>query len=231
MSYKKVSLLITFSFLLFVAAMAVGYVVSQNQRPDIIVIDEPFEEQVARLEEEKKQEALELENQPLSQGIEIKNKITLDSVRPMYDGHFYDLNGVKKTWDDYKGKFLLINFWATWCAPCVVELPTLDRLNEKFKDKPFEVIAISVDMNATPEKLNSFLKKRMIGDFAAYMDTDRALQRSVPMRGLPVTFFVDPNGNILHIYEGELNWSSPPMIDYFYNFLKDHEKNLSRKNK
>jgi len=206
--------LITACFLLFVAMMGVGYMSAQKAQPEIIVLTQPDVPPPSILEEN----ALSLA--PMEEGgIDVKNKIIYDTPKPMYEGHFYDLEGNKKTWDDYQGKYLLVNFWATWCAPCVVELPTLQELGEKFQNKDFEVIAISIDMGATPETLSKFLEGRMLSDFAGFMDTDRILQKNIPMRGIPTTFLLNPKGELMYVFEGESNWSNPPAIDFFHRIL------------
>lgn len=218
MSYKKLSVLIAVCLLLFVAMMAIGYLSVQRSQPEIIVLSEPATPPAA--EDHDQAEENPLSTAPKAEGgIKVKNKIIFDNPEKMYDGHFYDLDGNKKTWSDYEGKYLLINFWATWCAPCVVELPTLQELGEKFKNKNFEVIAISIDMNATPEKLSKFLEGRMLSDFAGFMDTDRILQKNIPMRGIPTTFLINPKGELMYVFEGESNWSNPPAIDFFHRIL------------
>lgn len=215
MSYKQLSLLISACFLLFVAMTAIGYLSAQKSEPNIIVLSEPD----ALNDEEDSPTAPEIDSPMADGGIEVKNKIVFDTPKAMYEGHFYDLDGNKKTWSDYEGKFLLVNFWATWCAPCVVELPTLQELGEKFKNQNFEVIAISIDMAATPEKLSKFLDGRMLSNFAGFMDTDRILQKNIPMRGIPTTFLLNPKGELMYVFEGESNWSNPPAIDFFHRIL------------
>ena len=81
------------------------------------------------------------------------------------------------------------------------------------------VIAISLDKNMTQEQLKSYLKRRGIGEFAAYMDARDHIQYRIKMRGLPTTYLLNPKGEVMHVFEGDANWFSPHAIDFFESLL------------
>lgn len=141
--------------------------------------------------------------------------ITKNRIESMPDAKFYDKNGDALSWHDYKGKYLLVNFWASWCSPCVVELPSLNELQNALPEDKIEVIAISIDRNKTPENLGEFLKNRNIGEFAAYMDTNREIENNITMRGIPTTYLLGPEGEIRYIFEGDANWNTPTFKEFF----------------
>lgn len=120
---------------------------------------------------------------------------------------------------DFKGKILVLNVWATWCAPCIKELPALRRVRRMLGTQGVEVVAVSIDLKNNMEKVVNFTKKLAVGDVAGYHDYEGQLQRSLPLRGLPVTFIVSPSGAVLYEITGEAQWSHPDIID-FLTFLR-----------
>jgi cytochrome c biogenesis protein CcmG/thiol:disulfide interchange protein DsbE len=116
-----------------------------------------------------------------------------------------DLSGRKVSLADYKGKALLLDFWATWCAPCRIETPWLIELRNQYADRGFEVLAISADDldRRDPARLNS--EKREISRFAQRMrmpypvllDADSISQPYGGLDALPTSFFVDRNGTVV----------------------------------
>ncbi|MEM6681976.1 MAG: TlpA disulfide reductase family protein [Pseudomonadota bacterium] len=102
----------------------------------------------------------------------------------------------------------LINLWATWCAPCVKELPALDRLAAQENDDGFEIIAISIDRGRT-DTIASFLAKNEINNLPLVRDKAAALPQAMGLGVLPVTFVVSGEGKIIGQLLGEADWDSP----------------------
>jgi thiol-disulfide isomerase/thioredoxin len=119
---------------------------------------------------------------------------------------FEDLadNGAEKTLADFKGKPLLVNLWATWCVPCVKELPTLAKLSTSEPDK-LQVIAISQDMQGAKVVL-PFLKEKGIS-IHPYHDRDNALMLALKEASLPVSILYDAQGKEVWRISGDLDWS------------------------
>lgn len=119
------------------------------------------------------------------------------------------LNGPAKRFADYRGKPLLINVWASWCAPCRQEMGSLQRLSQRFGGREFTVIGISTD--DFPDKAKAFLTKSKT-TFPNYIDRDLVLERMLGADRLPLTLLVDRQGKVLARYYGAREWDSPEAI-------------------
>ena len=117
-----------------------------------------------------------------------------------------DLNGGKVPSSAFKGKVVLLNFWAIWCPACTAELPSLSSLGKDkgLKAKGLEVIAVSTDASATAVK--DFLKKRGL-DMQVLMDEKKSVARQFKVFSLPTTFLIDRQGNIVEKFFGEYDWA------------------------
>ena len=107
-----------------------------------------------------------------------------------------------------KGKVVLVNFWATWCAPCITELPTLDKLQSELGGAKFEVVAVSVDLRGM-EKVGPFGKEKGFKHLAIRLDQRASMMKAFGTHGLPTTFLVDREGNVVGYLEGHADWASP----------------------
>lgn len=135
------------------------------------------------------------------------------------DERFVDLAGKSWTIRDFlNGRPVLLNFWASWCAPCLTELPSMERFAEKYKDR-IDVLAISLDLNKTPEVIKMVLETYRIGPFAGFHDPKGAFAAVMGVRGLPVTLLLAPDGRILYVFEGEADWNSTTAHSFFDDFL------------
>lgn len=121
---------------------------------------------------------------------------------------FKDTDGTEKTLADFKGKTLVVNFWATWCAPCVKEMPTLDALQTKLGGSGVQVLAISQDRDA--EKVaKPFFDKNGWKNVTLFTDAKGRFYADAKLRGLPTTLIVDKQGREVARIEGETDWASP----------------------
>lgn len=141
--------------------------------------------------------------------------ITKNRLSPMVEAYFLSPEGYRVGWQDFKGEYLLVNFWATWCAPCVIELPSLDTLQKKFSGEGLNIISVSLDTMRSQSQIKKFLYNRNIGEFAAYLDASGEVKKKIRMRGIPTSYLLDPDGNVLYMFEGDANWSSPEAISFF----------------
>ena len=107
----------------------------------------------------------------------------------------------------FKGVPLLVNLWASWCAPCIAELPTLEKLEAaQAADGKLRVIAVSQDM-APKASVDAFLAEKKIGRFAAYRDPDMALTSALGVQIMPTTILYDAAGREVWRFTGDLDWS------------------------
>ncbi len=130
---------------------------------------------------------------------------------------YSDLNGTEFSSGDFKSSITVINFWATFCAPCITELPSLKALDDKYTD--VQVVAISLDPVKEPDKIRDFMKTNRIDPIAGFWDHRREIRKSLPARGLPTTIIVNSGGRILYKFEGEGDWASPAAYDFFNALL------------
>jgi peroxiredoxin len=127
-----------------------------------------------------------------------------------------DLDGAPHRLADYRGKVVLINFWATWCGPCRDEMPSIQDLRSQLKGKPFAVLAINLD---EPEsRVRKFLARWKV-DLPVLLDPERTVARQWNARILPATFIVGPDGRIRYSSVGELNWANDIVVSRISELL------------
>jgi thiol-disulfide isomerase/thioredoxin len=136
---------------------------------------------------------------------EVAAMLAADDSRSLGDLVFTGPDGEPMAMADLSGKTLLVNLWATWCAPCVKELPTLDTLAKR-TDGQLGVIAISQDM-APQGSVRAFLEKLEVGSLGAYHDDQMALSGSLDVQVLPTTILFDAEGREVWRYIGDFDWS------------------------
>ena len=132
-----------------------------------------------------------------------------DKPRPEPDSAFFGPQGQTLHLADFKGQVLVVNFWATWCAPCVKEMPTLAQLQTAYAGKPVKVMAISLDRTEDKDLAQRFILKH--GPLTFYADPKFAMPFALDPRpvGVPVTVFIDAQGHERARLEGGADWSSP----------------------
>ena len=122
---------------------------------------------------------------------------------------------------DYKGKFVLLNFWATWCPPCVKEMPALNELHNKLNSSNgLEVVGVHVGPALATVK--QFLKDRPV-DFVILIDKSMSLS-NWQVAGLPTTFLISPSGKIIYKATGEREWDSDEMVEFIRGIMKEYER-------
>lgn len=112
-----------------------------------------------------------------------------------------------KTLADYKGKVVLLNVWATWCPPCLAELPSLQRLHEAYGDKGLKLVAVSIDDYVSEDSIRAFAKNLGIS-FEILHDSTHDIERVYQTTGYPETFVIGPEGTIRKKWIGPDDWSS-----------------------
>ncbi len=133
-------------------------------------------------------------------------------------GAFIDMKGKTVRIGDFSGRPTLVNFWATWCGPCVVELPSLDKLKKRYDGK-LNVIGISIDNGMDPSGISDFLEKQRVGDFAGFLDNNGEIAPKLSMRGIPTSFLIGRDGQILYRFEGDADWAAESAREFFDVFL------------
>lgn len=114
--------------------------------------------------------------------------------------------------ESFKGKVILLNFWATWCPPCIKEMPSMERLRNELSGKPFEVVAINV--GESPTTVSSFMLELDTElTFPILLDQDAKSFGQLGLRGLPMTLILDHEGNIIEKVLGGRDWDDEKSVD------------------
>lgn len=130
-----------------------------------------------------------------------------------------DLKAADVSLSSFKGKVVFLNFWATWCAPCKEEMPSMQRLYQKLKDKNFEILAVSLDRG--PDKaIHDFLKKTPC-TFPILRDSNEEIsKKKYRITGVPESFIINQKGQIVKHVVGSFEWDSPKIIQFFEDLIK-----------
>ena len=121
-----------------------------------------------------------------------------------------DINGNPVSMSSFKGKVVLLNFWATWCPPCRAEIPSMNKLYQKLKNRGFVILAVSTDRAVVDVK--DFLKTMPV-NFPVVVDYNLTVSRSLyKVFMLPTTFLIDRKGVIVEKYFGDQDWTEPEII-------------------
>ena len=131
---------------------------------------------------------------------------------PISSISYYDGDGQETNLSQYQGKTLVLNFWATWCAPCRKEMPSLSELQKQLGDDTFTVVTIAT-MRNSPKSIQEFFDKIDVENLSQYNDPKGALSRSMGVLGLPTTLIVSKSGHELGRLLGDADWASPEAIE------------------
>jgi len=134
--------------------------------------------------------------------------VFLKEPRAVQFGPFADAEGRPVTMARYRGKVLLVNFWATWCAPCVHEMPTLDRLQAALGGPEFAVLTVSLDRKGMAA-VGPFWQEQGYRHLPILLDSRWKTARRLGVGGLPATFLLDRKHRILGYLLGPAAWDSP----------------------
>lgn len=121
--------------------------------------------------------------------------------------------------EDFRGKVILINIWATWCGPCREEMPTLDALQRELSSEKFEVVALSID-RAGLGVVRKFYDEIGVTSLKVYVDETMRSATELRAFGLPTTILIDTNGRELGRLIGEAKWDDPEMVSFLSGFIR-----------
>jgi len=139
-------------------------------------------------------------------------KFTLaQSPKPLPELAFTNAEDKPLTLAGYKGKTVLLNFWATWCAPCVKEMPSLDRLQAEMGKDKFVILPLSLDGPSRP-KVAPFYADRKLANLGIYFDKGKKVLGTLDVSVLPTSILIDAQGRELGRLEGEADWDKPEAL-------------------
>ncbi len=155
-----------------------------------------------------------------SSGNESNNKVSTASIPPALskvspsfiapDTELVDMDGKKHKMSDYRGKPVIVNFWATWCPPCRAELPSMNRAWAKVKDEGIQMLA--VNMGESEDTIFPFTGEYPI-DFTILLDSNGSYALEWKVQGLPTTYVVDAEGNVVYQAVGGREWDDDSILD------------------
>ena len=121
-----------------------------------------------------------------------------------------DIDGAMHRLSDYRGQVVIVNFWATWCPPCREEMPSMQRAWEQIQDE--DMVILAIDVGEDEDTIFTFTADYPV-EFPLLLDLDSRVIQEWPVRGLPTTFIVDPQGRIAYRAIGTRDWEDPALLD------------------
>ena len=158
------------------------------------------------------------------------NSFAAQSLEPYTDDNktfeLTDIKGKTHTLADYQGKVILVNFWASWCPPCIYEMPELTRLKTQLADQPFEVLALNV--GEKKYRVRKFVKLINF-NLPVLLDTSKDTFNDWEIKTLPTSFLVDADGNIRYRVRGNPGWNEEDSIKIIEQLISEHTKTTTPK--
>lgn len=134
------------------------------------------------------------------------------------DFSFKDMDGHEASLSDYRGRVVFLNFWATWCVTCEEEMPSMEKLYQRFKDDKFEVLTVTIDKEGE-KHVRSYLDKFGLS-FPVILDPSKEIANLYKTTGVPETFIINKSGVIVHKAVGPRDWSTQAVMDTFENMIR-----------
>lgn len=145
------------------------------------------------------------------------------SLEPLPELTFTDAAGKPKTLADFRGKTILLNLWATWCAPCRKEMPSLDRLQKALASDKFEVVTLALERGGIPAA-QKFFDEIKVQNLKLYVDQSTRAGAALRALGMPTTLLIDPYGREAGRMAGPAEWDSPAAQSMLSAALESAEK-------
>lgn len=144
----------------------------------------------------------------------MKKLVFHSTPKPASELDFTDPDDGTRNLANYRGKYVVVNFWATWCAPCRKEMPSLDNLQAELGGDNFEVVTIAAGRN-TLSGITKFFETAEVTHLPILLDPKLKLARSMGVLGLPITVVLDPEGNEIARLTGDADWDSTSAMAIF----------------
>ncbi len=141
-------------------------------------------------------------------GLRRTNPVPLRVYSPAPPFSLPDLAGKEVSLEALRGRVVFVNFWATWCPPCRIEAPSLERLYRELKPEGFEILALSIDAPESRDAVAGFGAELKLS-FPVLMDSAKRVYAAYGVTGVPETFMVDPAGRVTERFVGPRNWEDP----------------------
>ena len=158
-----------------------------------------------------------ISNSIADETIEIKNLVIYDELKRYDDVTFFDGKNNEINLDDYKGNLVLLNFWATWCAPCKEEMPSLDQLQSNEKLSDLKIFPINIGQENL-EKSQKFFEDLSIKNLEVYLNTSINLPKILQLRGIPTTILINKDGLEFARIIGSIDFKNEKFIKWLSKY-------------
>tara|TARA_B110000438_G_scaffold247587_1_gene249801 strand:- start:236 stop:775 length:540 start_codon:yes stop_codon:yes gene_type:complete len=146
------------------------------------------------------------------------NNMAINEIpKPIYSLIFEDFAGNKINLNQYKGKLVIVNFWATWCAPCKKEMPSLDKLSQSKKFKNLEVFAVNME-NPNTTKTKKFFTDLNIKKLSIFFDSNLNFVKKFKLKGVPTTILINKEGAEFARIIGEVNFMDKKFLKWLSKY-------------
>jgi len=142
---------------------------------------------------------------------EMRGLVIHDAPAPASELPFERADGTEGSLADYAGRHVVLNFWATWCAPCREEMPSLQNLQDQLGGETFTVVTLATGFNQ-PQAIRRFFEETGVTDLTQHRDINQQIAREMGVFGLPITVILDPEGREIARLRGDAHWDSPEAI-------------------
>ena len=149
---------------------------------------------------------------PVSRKGGFANYVEAKELKPVPAVRFTDASGRVMTLEDFRGRVVVLNLWATWCTPCVAEMPTLDRLQQQLGEEDAIVLALSIDRGGQ-EAVKEFYEKTGVSHLKVFVDPTMRAQSDLGILGLPTTLIIDREGRERGRLVGPAEWDDAAAVD------------------
>lgn len=144
--------------------------------------------------------------------------IVVGSQAPDFAARTVDSSGTVRGFDHYRGKVVVLNIWATWCAPCIYEMPSFARLRTAVPDTNLAIVAVSIDQVVGADSVRAFATSLGV-NFDVLLDSTTRIARDYQVTGYPETFVIARDGTIRKKWIGPLEWDSPANVSLITELL------------
>jgi len=138
---------------------------------------------------------------------------------PAPDFTLADMDDEMHSFKDLRGKVVLLNFWATWCPPCVHEMPSMQRLSEKLTGDPFVILGVNIAEDQST--VENFLQTKINVDFPILMDTAGNALRQWNVMAFPTSFVIDKQGKMRYALFGSIDWDTAEIVNKIETLVKE----------
>jgi len=150
--------------------------------------------------------------EPLPKPLVMTGFIEMQHARGVPEVPFIDESGQTQTLKQHQGKLILVNLWATWCAPCLREIPELQKLKQQYQGKNIAIIPISIDEES--KDVRPFLNQHGFSGYTTWLDPEQNIEQIIPANVVPASYIFDAKGNLVGFVRGYLDWADKDVGPY-----------------